>query len=461
MPPPPAPTPTPAPGPAPTPLPLPSPGSPGEGGGFGFGIGDLINGQINAWFAGLLALAVKPCLDILAVTVLATPDLSADQRIYDLWKATLLITDSGFVLLATIGAITAMGHQSVQTRYAVKEVLPRLLAAVLAANASFILCAKAVELANALSRALLGQDFDARRAVATLRLLIITGGQQAIFYILLSLVAAVLLVVLLIAYVMRTALVLLLVAAAPLALACLALPWIDGLARFWGRAFTGLLIIQIAQSLTLVLAVRIFFNQDGRLLLGLLPSGQLVNLIVVLCLLIILIRIPRWVGRRIFAQTGGRGSVVARIVKYAVAYKLASPVLDALHLGRRSGSGHGNSRSGRSSGNRAAARSAAVAASTMAAGPVGTAAAFAKTAHTSAATRAGRGRRPGSGPAGPSAAPSPTVRGSTTAKRQPPSPPPPPQPRWYPRPPLAPAPPPAPRMPPRPERPHHGPGGER
>ncbi|PZG18409.1 hypothetical protein C1I98_38375, partial [Spongiactinospora gelatinilytica] len=367
------------------------------------------------------------------MTVLATPDLTADQRIFDLWKASLLIADSGFVLLATIGAITAMGHQTVQTRYAVKEVLPRLLAAVLAANASFILCAKAVELANALSRALLGQDFDARRAVATLRLLIITGGQQAIFYILLSLVAAVLLVVLLIAYVMRTALVLLLVVAAPLALACLALPWTNGAARFWGRAFTGLLIIQIAQSLTLVLAVRIFFNQDGRLLLGLLPSGQLVNLIVVLCLLIILVRIPRWVGRRIFAQTGGRGSVVTRIVKYAVAYKLASPVLNALHLGRRSGGGHGHSRTG-GSGSRVAARSAAVAASAMAAGPAGAAAASSATARATRATRTGGGRRPSAGPAGPSAAPSPTVRGSTAAKRQPPSPspPPPPQPRWYP-----------------------------
>ncbi|MBF8187476.1 hypothetical protein ITP53_17390 [Nonomuraea sp. K274] len=135
-----------------------------------------------------------------------------------------MIANSGFVLLATIGAITAMGHETVQTRYAVKEVLPRLLAAALAANASFIMCGKIIELANALSEALLGQNFDGRRALTTLRSMILPPAQDESFYILLALVAVILLILLLITFIMRTALVLLLVVAAPLALACLALP---------------------------------------------------------------------------------------------------------------------------------------------------------------------------------------------------------------------------------------------
>ncbi|MEZ0076236.1 conjugal transfer protein TrbL family protein [Planotetraspora sp. GP83] len=353
--------------------------------GFGFGIGDWITGQINSWFANLVALAIKPLLDMLAATLLATPDVSESGRVFDLWKANAAIADTSFVLLATIGALTAMGHETVQTRYAVKEVLPRLFVAALAANSSFLICGKLIELANALSTALLGQNFDGRRAAATLRFLVIAPGQQEIFYVLLALVAVILLILLLIAFVMRAALILLLVVAAPLPLACLALPYTDGLARFWWRAFTGLLVIQVAQSLTLVVAVRIFFNQDGRLLLGIAPTGQLVNLVLALCLLIILIRIPTWISRRIFAQTAGRGSMVTRMVKYALAYKLTSPVLNALHLGR-------GGRGGRGSGSgRGAVASAMVgrALPALAAGPVGTAAATVGTAASAARGGAG------------------------------------------------------------------------
>ncbi|KAA9375182.1 hypothetical protein F5972_27760 [Microbispora cellulosiformans] len=375
----------------PVPSPSPSPSLPGpvdipvDSPGFGFGIGDWINGQINSWFANLVALAIKPLLDVLAATLLATPDVSGNGRVFDLWKATAAIANTGFVLLATIGAITAMGHETVQTRYAVKEVLPRLFVAVLAVNVSFGICGKAIELANTLSHALLGQDFDERRAAATLRLLVVVPGQQEIFYILLALVAVILLILLLIAFVMRAALIVLLVVAAPLALACLALPYTDGLARFWWRAFTGLLIVQVAQSLTLVMAVRIFFNQDGRLLLGLMPTGQLVNLVLVLCLLIILVRIPGWVSRRVFAQTAGRGSTVTRIVKYALAYKLTSPVMNALHLGRGARGGRG---SGRAKGATFAMASRAL--PTLAAGPAGTAAST--TATTASAARGGTGQ---------------------------------------------------------------------
>ncbi|WP_068927412.1 conjugal transfer protein TrbL family protein [Planobispora rosea] len=303
------------------------------------GIGGWVASWINDWFGTLVILALKPLLNLLAATLLTTPDLTTGGRVFDLWSTSAALANASFTVLLTLGAITAMGHQTVQTRYAVKEVLPRLALAVLAANTSFLTTGKVIEVANATSAALLGQDFDASRAVLTLRFLILPRDNREIFYILLGLVAVILLILLLITFVLRTALVLLLVIAAPLALAGLALPQTDGLARFWWRAFAGLLLIQVAQSLTLVTAVRVFFNQDGQLLLGIAPSGPLVNLLLALCLLIILVRIPAWISRQIFAATRGRGSTIVRIVKYALLHKLTSPVLGALHLGRRGGSG--------------------------------------------------------------------------------------------------------------------------
>ncbi|WP_372470706.1 conjugal transfer protein TrbL family protein [Nonomuraea aurantiaca] len=337
-----------------------------------FGFGDWITKQINGWFAALAASAIKPLLDVLAVTLLATPDVASSGRVFDLWKTTAAIANAAFLLFATVGAITAMGHQTLQTRYAVKEVLPRLAMAVLAANVSFLICGKLIVGANALSAALLGPDFDAKRAATQIKLLILPPTNSQIFYILLELVAIVLLILLLISFVMRSALVLLLVVAAPMALACHALPHTDGAARFWWRAFTGLLVIQVAQSLTLVLAVRIFFNQDGRFLIGVAPTGQLINLVLALCLLIILVRIPSWISRRIFAQRGE--SKIMRIVKYAVLAKLTAPVLNAVHLG-----------GGRGRGGKAATRAltAKVIAGTVG-GPAGSAAATAFTAASAA-----------------------------------------------------------------------------
>ncbi|MGW0804763.1 conjugal transfer protein TrbL family protein [Nonomuraea sp. NPDC002799] len=346
-----------------------------------FGFGDWITKQINGWFANLAASAIKPLLDALAITLLATPDVSGSGRVFDLWKVTTAMADSAFVLLATIGAMIAMGHQTVQTRFAVKEVLPRLAMAIVASNTSFLICGKAIQVGNALSQALLGQDFDTKRAAAQLRMLILPPSNTQIFYILLELVAIILLILLLISFVMRSALVLVLVVAAPLAMACHALPHTNGVARFWWRAFIGLLVIQVAQSLTLVLAVRIFFNQDGRFLLGLAPTGQLINLILALCLLIILVRIPSWISRHIFIQS--RGSTLMRIVKYAVVSKLATPVLKALHL--RGGQGGRKGRVGRTATRALAGKVVAGAIG----GPAGATAATALTA--AAAARGGPG----------------------------------------------------------------------
>ncbi|MEV0143908.1 MULTISPECIES: conjugal transfer protein TrbL family protein [unclassified Nonomuraea] len=234
-----------------------------------------------------------------------------------------------------------------------------------------------------MSFALLSGDFDAERAATSIRTLIVPPGNSQIFYTLLELVGVILLVLLLVTFIMRSALVLVLVVGAPLALACHTLPHTIGVARFWWRAFGGLLIIQVAQSLTLTLAVRIFFNQDGRLLLGIAPTGQLVNLLLAICLLIILVRIPSWISRQILIG-GGRSSAITRIVKSVVAYKLTAPLLAGLNLGR-----------GRRHGGRKAITSAV--AGKVLAGVIGGPAGLATTAIT-AASASSAGPRPSSTP---------------------------------------------------------------
>ena len=72
-------------------------------------------------------------------------------------------------------------------------------------------------------------------------------------------------------YVIRLALTMVLVAAAPVALMFHALPLTDGLARLWWRGITGILSIQVCQSLVLATAFRLMLSETGD------TSGDLVG----------------------------------------------------------------------------------------------------------------------------------------------------------------------------------------
>lgn len=177
----------------------------------------------------------------------------------------------------------------------------------------------AIEVANAFSRAFLGQGVDPVNATGAMRLLVLGPlTSSGIFFVLIGLVAAVLGLVLLAVYIVRVALVVVLVGGAPVALACHALPQTEGLAQLWWRAFAACLGVQVAQSLVLVTALRVFFASDGRATLGLSAGGSLVDLLIVVCLLWMLLRIPVWAGRMVFS---GRGSSTARVVRNVVIYK--------------------------------------------------------------------------------------------------------------------------------------------
>jgi hypothetical protein len=279
-----------------------------------------VGARINAWFRDLAATALDPLLDLVARTILATPNLTAaGSRIRELWLVSAGIANTGFVLLILAGGVLVMSHETLQTSYSVKEIAPRLLLAFVAANLSLFLAGQAIPLANALARVLLDTGPDPDHVRATLKALALapldTSSGLLIF---LAIALAVMAVGLVAAYVVRVSLLIVLIAGAPLALACHALPAIEGLAHLWWRAFAGCLGIQVGQALMLGMAVRVFFEGDRARVLGLAGSGHLVDLIVVGCLLWMLLRIPAWVSSMVF---GRRGSTVVRMVKSYVIYR--------------------------------------------------------------------------------------------------------------------------------------------
>lgn len=304
---------------------------------------DGILAAINFFFESLVMAALNPLLDLLGRTVLATPGIEDMPRVAEIWDGTRLIVVAGYVILVLVAGVIVMSHETVQTRHSWKELLPRVAVGFIAANMSLLVAGTAIDLVNALSGAVMGSGVDPGETADALTAMVTgaIGGAGGIFIIFIALVIAVMIVALLVTYVVRVALTVVLIVAAPLALACHALPQTDGVARWWWRAFFAVLAIQLGQSLVLITALRVFFDPGGFGLFGLPTADGLVNLVVTIALLWILIKLPFWVWSSV--SVGGR-SMLGSAVKGLIAYK----TLGAVGLGRgRSGKTRGgNSRSG-------------------------------------------------------------------------------------------------------------------
>ena len=326
---------SPAPGPVPSPAPAPSPnptpgsgngsGSGGSGSSKGGGSGNLpapqpmpsapsatgsgpawwdIPGQvqkaIDTWFGDLVKAALTPIMNLIGKTLLSTPDTTGG-RTGELWTATLVIANSCYVMFAIVGGLIVMTHETVQTRYALGQIAPRLVLGIIAANTSLLLIRQTLVFTNALTQALWGQPLDPAGIGNKLTGYIIDSifvpdGIPQIFMVLFGLVLAVMAGAVLLSFGLRTAALMLLTVSAPLFLSCHALPGVDAAAKLWWRCLAAVFGIQILQALTLMLCLQVFFDPHGDLF-GVPTASGLTDLLVCACLFLILLKIPGWVLR--------------------------------------------------------------------------------------------------------------------------------------------------------------------
>jgi hypothetical protein len=299
------------------------PASPGV-----FDVAGRIREAVNGWVRELVAWAIGPTVELAAQSVLATPDLTAPQgRVTELWRRSAALANAGYVLLVAAGGVLVMTNETLQARYTIKEVAPRLVVGIIASNISLLLVGFGIQLANALARALLSPGVDPEQARATLKAVLIPPLDNASpLLLLVGLAVVVLAVVLAASYVLRVALLVVLIVAGPLALACHGLPQTEELARWWWRATTACLMVPVAQALAVSCGLQVFFHTDTDRVLGL-GGGRLVDLLVAVCLLWLLARIPVWAARLVLA---GRPGTVMAVAKSYVTYRLVRRGLSRL-----------------------------------------------------------------------------------------------------------------------------------
>jgi hypothetical protein len=270
---------------------------------------------VNDWFAGLVNGAVQPVFDLFGGTVLATPQFTGDARVRDLWLVSWAVANTVFVLLILGAGALGMAHETLQTRYRVKELLPRLAAGWFAANASLVLARVAIDLANGVSRAFVAEGIGFEGVASVLKLAVSAAMVGApLLTVLVALVALVLTLCLVSIAIMRVCTIVVLVAGAPLFLIGCALPQTEAAASLWWRSLLACLGVQVGQAVIVTTAVRVFFAAPEGGVLAL-PHSALMDLLVVVCLLWLALRIPSYATRLVFQSR--RNAVSA--VRYQVA----------------------------------------------------------------------------------------------------------------------------------------------
>jgi hypothetical protein len=300
---------------------------------------DNIIAGVLGWFARTVVGALNALWDLLSATVFVSPDVTQLPQVTAFASTSLGVVNAGYVLAFLWVAILVMGRDTIQATYGPGELIPRLVIGLVAANFAIPVCSTLIGLANALTAALTSQDITAPGSMQQLRVTTVTaldnqtGDNPASFLLLLiGLLIAVLVAVLIVQWIIRLGVLVVAVGIAPIALALHGTPQTEGAAKLWWRTVLGTLGTVVMQAVALHTTLTIFLNPNANLPVLGLPGGAVTNLLIVVCLLWGVVKIPGLMRRYV---TQGRPSAVGVILRVVLVQQLTRGISRALRSGRR------------------------------------------------------------------------------------------------------------------------------
>ncbi len=287
----------------------------------------LINGAIT-WIAQAILAILKMLWGLLSDTAFTTPDVSTLPQVTDITTKAMLVVNVCFVLAIITAGIVVMTNGSVQSRYGVGELLPRLVVGWIAANFAIPLCHNLVEVANAVTEALTGDGVTSQGSLGQMQAVTtdaLSNPPSAFLAAIIGLIIAALTAMLLVTWLVRLGVLIVLVGISPVALACHATPFTDGAARLWWRAMLATLATVMLQAVALHTALKVFLDPNANVpMLGIPhdPTGTF-NLFIVMCLLWVVVKIPGLM-RRYVTKGGGGHNVVGLMLRMVLVQQLTS-----------------------------------------------------------------------------------------------------------------------------------------
>ena len=288
-------------------------------------MGFLLN-QILDWFATLLLASLTGLIGAITHVLLLTPDVTALPQVQALTGRSIWVVDTVFVLaFVAAGVLTMVAGGNEHTRYTVKDLLPRCIVGFVTAHFSQLIAGRMIELANALTIALTDTDFRNHRALQAIKSDLSAARDETggLLFLVCLAITVFLLAATACSMIVRFAVAIVLTTAAPLALACHALPMTDPVARLWWRAYVGMLAVPLVQAFVLFAGQWMLLDPQAMLpSLGLpVDPGGVLNLFVVMVMLWTTVRVPGLI-RRYITSGGGNGNVVGAVVRVVVVQQL-------------------------------------------------------------------------------------------------------------------------------------------
>ncbi|MFC0505036.1 hypothetical protein [Micromonospora costi] len=283
----------------------------------------LVFDQLLDWLATAILATLDALFGVISDVLLITPNVTSLPQVQALTGRSVLVVDTVFVLaFLAAGVLTMSAGGNETSRYTIKDLLPRLIVGFVAAHFSQLWCGLLIDLANAVTGAVTAADAGGDGALKAVETHISAGQDEiaALLFVICVAIIAVLLAGTAFSVIVRFAVVLILTAAAPLALACHALPQTDPVARLWWRAYTGVLAVPVVQGFTLY-AGQWMLTDPQQLLptLGLpVEPGGVINLFVVMVMFWTTLRVPALMRRYVATGSSGGGNMLGAAVRVIV-----------------------------------------------------------------------------------------------------------------------------------------------
>jgi hypothetical protein len=318
---------------------------------FGISWNAVLFNPLLLWLVANDLTTINTLWKFLSELLFITPDVTTLPQVITISNTSLRIVNVTFILAIIAAGITVMARETVQTRYGVSELLPRLVIGFVAANFGMPICTQLIQFANALTQALAGEGITSAGSMAHLLRIVVaalTNPRDAMFAAITGMLIAVLTAMVVGAWIVRLGVLIVLVGIAPVALACHATPHTDPAARLWWRSMLACLGVVVLQALTLRIALSIFLDPKADLpAIGLPkdPTGVL-KLFIVVCLLWTVVKIPSLV-RRFVTGGGGQRNIGGLVVRMLLVQQITGLLrLPFRGGGRRAAAAAGAARGG-------------------------------------------------------------------------------------------------------------------
>lgn len=301
-------------------------------------MGSLLDSVIE-WLAEQVVSMLGGLASFLTAAFFTSPDVTVLPQARLLANRSLLVVNTAYVLVIIGAGAISMTHGTLQIRYQIKDLIPRVVVGFVLANFGTELCRMTIEVANALIGAMVAKPASGPEVIAFVKARIVSAASSpsaALLCVVIGLIIVGLFYMLLVSWVVRIATLIILAGIAPIALACYGLPQLQGAAQLWWRSLLGCLGVPLLQALCFTTGATMLIDPKHNvpILLGLGPgtSTDVINLLVAASLLWLTVRIPKLMSRFV-TRWGNQVSPVGLVMRAAAIQSLTRRLSGG--LGRR------------------------------------------------------------------------------------------------------------------------------